>query len=262
MLCCKHSKTFVLLICLLVVGCAPRIKPPAGTVVDPAVGEALISDWRMKSAEIFSVQGIARARIQSPERGTTLSQVVLAEQPDRFRAETLSPFGTPLLTLAANGERLGVLALNQNTFYQGAASLENLARFTRLPIKAADLVGLLLYKVPVFSGQSLVVQRDEGDWQVTVSLPDRRQELFFDSDRQLVAAHYYRDDQLFLKIGFARIGALVRDFPARFYVELPEFSISAELDFTELAINRTFLPGIFRLEPPAGVKVVDLDGPL
>ena len=35
----------------------------------------------------------------------------------------------------------------------------------------------------------------------------------------------------------------------------------ASLDFSELATNREFLPGIFRLEPPAGVMIYDLDDP-
>ena len=248
-----------LILLFLLTACAPKSQP-GWSPVDRAEGQSLLKKWSALSEEVSSVQGMARAKVSSPQQSGGGTQVVLAELPDHFRAETLSPFGTPLLLLAANGSELGVLMPTQNLFYAGQASPENLARFTRMPLKPEDLVKLLLYRPPLITEKvAATYQLSEGGWLVELRNPARSQQLWFNAERQLTGVEYFDRDQLFLKVSYRRIGEQVSGFPAEYEIELPEFETTAFLRFNEQAVNREFLPGIFRLKAPAGARVVDLD---
>ena len=132
------------LLLLALSGCATLPRELSATPAGQEVGHSLLDDWLTRRGQYSTVQGVAKVRVQTAERTVTGTQVILAEAPDRLRAETLSPFGTPLLLLAADGTELGVLLPGDNLFYQGRATPENIGRFTRLPFRLADLVGILL----------------------------------------------------------------------------------------------------------------------
>jgi outer membrane lipoprotein-sorting protein len=247
------------LLLALLSACVPLAITPSGVKVDDQTGTTLLEEWQQRAAQVFAVQGIANAKVSTPERNVSGTQVVLAERPDHFRAESLSPFGTPLLTLAANGDQLSVLLPAQNVFYTGSASAENLGRFTRLPLKPVDLVDLLLYRAPLITARRRTTYAlHEGGWQVTLNGALRRQELVFDAERRLVDVRYFERDTLFLRIGYQNFDELVANFPAQFIIEVPEFATTARLAFTELAINRTFQPGIFHLKAPDGATIYNL----
>lgn len=245
---------------LMMAACAPRPVGPQRLAVDQEVAGRLLEAWRQRSAANISLQGIASARVETADGNFSGTQVLLAERPNLFRAESLSPFGTPLLILAANGDRLGVLLPTRNLFYTGAATAENLGRFSRLPLVPEDLVDLLLYRPPLLTDRvEAGYALPDGGWQLVLIAGERRQELFFDPAERLVRVLYAKGGRTLLEARYRAIGALVDDFPAEFAIDVPEFATRARLKFSELAINRSFQPGIFRLEPPAGAQVRELD---
>jgi hypothetical protein len=231
-----------------------------GQPVSRNLGETLLADWMTRGGEVHSMQGMARVKVKSSGRSVSGSQVVLVAQPARVRAETLSPFGTPLLLLATDGTDLGVLLPTENVYYRGAASAENLARFTRMPLRPEDLVKVLLYKTPILDFSDMEVYGlAAGGWQISLSAGERHQELLFNLSRQLVVARYYQGDALQLQVTYDRFTEDTAGFPQKFVVELPLLETVASLDFNELAINRVFLDGIFRLKQPNGAQVILLD---
>ena len=176
---------------LVLSGCATLPVSQPGTLAAGETGRTLLAEWLQRSAQPQSVQGVAKVRVQTPQRTLNGTQVIVAGAPDQLRAETLSPFGTPLLVLAANGTQLAVLLPGGNLFYHGQATPENLGRFTRLPLRLADLVGILLSRPPLLTYQQLdAFALADGGWRIELEAGQRRQLLHFDAALRLVEVHY------------------------------------------------------------------------
>jgi len=246
-----------------VAGCATLPVHQPGVAVAEDVGRALLHDWLATSRRHDTLQGVAKVRVQTAERSVSGTQVLLVERPDRLRAEMLSPFGTPLLVVAADGRDLGVWLPGENLYYSGSATPENLSRFTRLPLHAADLVDILLARPPVMAHRQLTAfSLPAGGWRVELSAGTRTQQLLFDGERQLREVRYLQGEELQLQLVYADTGPAPQALPRRIDLELPGEKVRASLTFTELATDRSPRPGIFTLAVPAGAAVVRLDTPV
>jgi outer membrane lipoprotein-sorting protein len=250
----------------LLVSCVPVRPKLVGEPVSRSFADGLMQEWYENSAWVTSVQGLAKIKVHTSEKSLTGTQVVLAEKPNRLRAEILSPFGSPLLLLAADGKKLGVSLPSRNIFYTGEATAANLGRFVQIPLRLTDLISVLLYQPPmiaVLSEEAFALQ--EGGWLLVRYSALRRQELTFNHARHLVEVSYYKQDEfykpdkLFMKINYGRFSEDGDHFPQLFNIELPEAKTTASLKFSDLETNGTLRPGIFQLTPPKGATVVSLD---
>jgi len=260
----RYASFFKLLLSVvllvLLAGCASVRPKQVGEQVSQSFATGLMQEWSANSARVSSVQGLARVKVRTPDKTMNGTQVILAEKPNRLRAETLSPFGSPLLLLAADGEKLGVLLPSQNLYYTGAATPENLGRFVRIPLRPDDLVRVLLYQPPMINAWSEeAFELQEGGWLLIRNGSPRRQELLFNPLRQLVEVNYFDRDNLLLKIAYGKFTEEGLSFPHFFSIEIPEQKTTASLEFSDLETNGVLRPGIFQLTPPAGVTVISLD---
>jgi outer membrane lipoprotein-sorting protein len=250
---------FALALCLLS-GCATLPASQPGTLAAAETGQTLLAEWLRRSAEPQSLQGVAKVRVQTAQRTLNGTQVLLVGAPDRLRAETLSPFGTPLLVLAANGKDLAVLLPGDNLFYRGRANPENLGRFTRLPLRLADLVGILLSRPPLLSYQRLdAFALADGGWRIELEDGQRRQLLHFDASLRLLDVHYLAAGELQLRLAYGDYAEAEDNLPRRIDLELPLQQTRASLLFNELQADPQLLPALFVLEPPRGATVIGLD---
>ncbi len=207
--------------------------------------------------EIRTLRGLAKVKVANDEEQGTVSQVLLAEYPDHLRAETLSPFGSPLLVLASDGRDLEVLLAGAGRFLRGPASVENLQRFTRLPLRLTDLVGLLLYRVPVFPSErdELGSGGPDGYLLVLQGPPPRRQEFSFDRALRLSGAAYFRDDELLLRVDYREFREGSPLFPGTVDLSMPQQHLTAILSFSMVDLNADLPAERFHLTPPPGVAV-------
>jgi hypothetical protein len=231
---------------LVLSGCATLPASQPGTLAAGETGRTLLAEWLRRSAEPQSLQGVAKVRVQTPARTLNGTQVILAGAPDRLRAETLSPFGTPLLVLAANGTELAVLLPGDNLFYHGRATPENLGRFTRLPLRLA-------YQ------QLNAFTLADGGWRIELEAGQRRQFLRFDAALRLLEVHYLTAGELQLRLAYGDYAEAGDHLPRRIDLELPLQQTQARLLFDELELDRQLLPALFTLEPPPGATVIGLD---
>jgi len=247
-----------LLLPLLLAACATRPLPPAEV---PLASAAMLLERLSETAAAFaSLEGIARLKIDTGERSQTVTEVLIAEKPDRLRLETLNPFGfgQPLVLMATDGRQIDVLVPGEGKLYRDEVSLANLQRMTRLPLQLTDLVHLLLYQVPVIGHERRTVESLEAG-AVLLTLygaEGRRQELCFDSMLRLVAAAYYRDDELLLKVGYGEFTGEVRPFPTTASLLMPAAKTTATVAFSEVRTNMAIPPERFRLTPLPGVQVL------
>lgn len=260
---CRHfAFAFVTLITWLTVvlgGCATVKVPLAESPAPEAEGEALLAMWLERGEALQALQGLAKVKVKTPQGSVTGTQVVIAARPDRLRVEALSPFGTPLLAMASDGRQLTVMLPGENLYYTGAATTENLTRFTGVPLAPTVLVDILFWQPPLVAFREISVFRTgAGGWRIVLKAGAERQELVFDAATRLEQVRYFSGDALQLAVdyaGFDQAPAL----PRQIRLEQPPLALLASLDFSELTVNQPQPEGRFHLPPPAGSQVVSLD---
>lgn len=248
------------LLVIFLTSCAP-VGHRLGEPLSRDLADGLMQGWLANTAHVTSLQGLASFKVKAPLNSLNGSQVIVAAKPDRLRAETLSPFGAPLLLLAADGETLGVLLPAQNLYYTGAASPANLDLFVHIPLRLADLIDVLLYQPPLLEAwkeEAFTLQ--EGGWLLVRHATLRRQELRFNLHRQLVEVTFYDSNDLVMRVSYGQFAELEGRFPQRLEVEIANKKTTVSLEFSDLEINREPRPGIFSLTPPPGAKIVYLAG--
>jgi outer membrane lipoprotein-sorting protein len=240
---------------LLSSACAPRRPPPPPIPI--GMDQVLLQLLEEQRHAFHALEGMARVRLLSEGRSQSSSQVLFAQSPDRFRSEVLSPFGQPLLVIAADGRQLRVLVPGEGRFYLGEASAENLLRFTRIPLGFETLVPILLYQVPVLPHDDRVVYHGQGGgYRLTLFLAgERRQECDFDSDLRLTGATYLLDDEPLLRIGYGRFADHGQPFPQQISLEIPGES-EVLLNFSDLRTNIDIPAERFLLKAPPGTEVL------
>ena len=243
-------------------GCATLPPVPAAPAVRMADDGTLLKEWLSRAPGVRTLQGVAKARVQTPERSLSATQVVLVEAPDRLRTEALSPFGTPVLVMATDGRELAAMLPGEKLFYRGKPTPENLERFTRLSLRLPELVGILLYRPPMIAyRQASTWQLAPGGWRVDLETPPRRQEMFFDAERRLTEVRYLYQDELLLSLVYGDFRKEQDAIPGRVELALPQQGVRASLVYSELTLDQALRPGLFVLQPAEGMTTVALDEP-
>src|SRR5512145_482413 len=86
------------LLALLSTAACVRRAPPPELSADPS---ALLAQVERTQALVTRVRGEARVKVESPAGSGTVTQLLIAERPDRLRLDTLDFFGNPAAVLVA-----------------------------------------------------------------------------------------------------------------------------------------------------------------
>lgn len=249
---------FLLLIWIGLLSCCTTVAPPPVAPIESTEGLAdrLMSRVEANARAFEGLSGMAKIRINHPERKVNANQVLFVQKPDRFRAEILSPFGNPLLMTAANGEQLDAYVPSEGTFYRGDPSLENLQRFIPIPLRLSDLVHAMLYDPLLISFQERRILIDDEGYRLEL-LADKgvRQQIFFDGHTRLVRTGYYVDDELHMGIDYGNFTDSDPAFPLSIQIEMPLYRTEVSVSLRDIEVNPEIPAERFSLVPPAGVKI-------
>jgi outer membrane lipoprotein-sorting protein len=235
------------------------LRPELGPPVSSEFADALMQNWRDKAISINSIQGLAKIKLKAPLNNINANQVLLVERPNRLRAETLSPFGVPLLLLVADGEKMGALLPSQNIYYQGSSSPENLGAFVNLPLALSDLVSVLLYQPEMIEPwKKEFFTLKAGGWLLIHKGTLQRQEFIFNDMQELIEVSYFKENDLFLKVQYAEFSESENSYPKLLTLEIPEKYATITLEFSDVEVNGQIRPELFKIAPPASARVVYL----
>jgi len=243
--------------CLLLLHACAVAPPPK-----PVIGvdsRQLLDGLAENARRIQAVRGLAKVRVESPQRNLGATQVLLARKPAQLRTETLSLFGTPILLMASDGSRLQVLIPGQNRFYQGAASERNLRRFANLPMRLSDLVHLILYQVPLLPRVERLVSSPEGPSLWLSGDEGQRQELRFDNRLFLRRCVLSRQGETWLDVEYDDFQEDSR-FPRQIALHLPRQKVHLDVGFQRLELNPELDKKHFVLSRPEGARLIELPG--
>lgn len=253
------KRLFLPVLLLCVAACAPTTRPISAP---PDLEGTLLERLHDRQDKFSSLEGFARVRVENPERNVSATQVLLAEKPGKLRSEILSPFGTPMMLIATDGEVLTAYVPSEGQFYRGEASDANIRRLLRVPMRLEDLVDILLYDLPVDDYDDARAGVEDGSrFLLTLEGKDgARQEVLFDRDLQLVGARYLVERDVLLEVDY---GFFSRDtgFPEEITVRMPQYETTMSVDFSKVESNVAIPVERFLLSPPPGVEVSPIPEP-
>jgi hypothetical protein len=243
--------------------CHPRTPPP-DLSLDPA---ALLAEVRSAQLKVASVQGRARVSVDTDDGGGGTEQYLVAERPGRVRLEAHDFFGNVVLLLAVEQGHLALYDARARTFYRGAATPAHLARLLPIPITPEELVTLACGSAPLLDGAPTGAEPGDGRVALTLRRGDEVQRLEIGPGAVILASRLSRGEggrevpdglQADFSVHRTRAGLRV---PTDVAARVPAARVAFTLHWRELEVNGKVDPALFRLEPPAGARVVDLDAP-
>lgn len=241
----------------LAAGCVRA--PPPDLSRDPA---GLLEQVRSAQSRVRSIRGAARISVESRVQSGSFDAWLAAEKPERVRIEALDFFGNPAAVLVARRGHFSLLDLKARVYYRGEATPENLARLLPVSVPVADLATMLCGSAPLVGSAAAAVP--DGDAMRLDLLGNEGREVLWIGEGATVRAASWEP-----RAGSASSSWRVTfdAFRASGGMELP-----AEADLRSAAgqvtlhwesgaeVNLTANAAIFSLEPPAGVRIVDVEG--
>ncbi len=171
-----------LAIILITAGCAPFITKPEKTVSPRA--EELLDRINAINACMTASKGIGTISFQTRQAMPDMRFAWLCNLPDKIRLELLAPTGTPLLTLAADGDYCYFLPrTGQDRLRKKKATDINLERIISTPLTVSDAAHLLAGAIPLHEFDTAErIAMPDGDYilQLKRHWPGRTENIIFD----------------------------------------------------------------------------------
>ena len=245
-------------------GCPKRVETGRfGAAIDPK--EVLDLTSKVEGL-VLSIKGEGRLRVEAPGSKGSPQVFVAAARPAFLRFEVLGFFGQPEAILVSNGKTFALLQNDQRKYFRGPASPENISRLLPLVLPGVvlpgpELVSILLGAAPRGAAEDYSAQAlDDGQIVlVTLSGGQRSQKLWIRNTDDRVLKSEVRGpvsyDLLFEE--FQPAGAI--NFPHKITLFASSASGALELRYREVGVNVDLEPSLFKLTPPEGANVIELD---
>jgi hypothetical protein len=236
--------------------CVPRTPPP-DLSLEPG---PLLAQVKAASGIVARVQGEARLRVEAPGQKGAAPAFVAAERPDRLHVEVLDFFGNPAAVLVTSGGRLAIYDRRARTFYQGAATAANVARLVPLPLEPERLVALLL-GAPPLDGEPASAEPGRGYVTLVLRDPPRSTELRVGPRAAIERATFRGERDLpDHEVRYRSfVDLLGGRFPTEVAISAESAAVRIELVWKEPDLTAPVEGSLFRMEPPSGARLVDLD---
>ncbi|HSN91045.1 MAG TPA: DUF4292 domain-containing protein [Anaeromyxobacteraceae bacterium] len=254
------SRAGALALALSAASCVPRAPPP-DLSLDPA---QLHSQVERTRAGVRSVQGEARVRIESDAFSGTVRQFLAAEKPDRLRLEALDFFGNPAVVLVTEGGRLGLYDARERVFYRGEATAENLSRLVPVALAPRDLVTILCGSAPLLPGTPARAEPGRGVVRLSLESEEAVQWLEVGPGAAVASSRVRgRGGERLAGAPDLAFRAFRTEggapFPGEIRLSSQDPAVEVRLEWRSVEPNVEADGSLFRLEPPRGARVVELD---
>lgn len=248
---------FILLVLLVLLsGCAGSKLP-----LPPApAAEVLLHKLFENSVRWQQLDAAAEVGMDKNGHYLSTNQYLLLEKPDRLRVDVLTFFGQLALQLSVDQDEMQIF-LNTTIpgqYYKGPASDELLARLTRLPLRASELIRLLLYDPPQSSYQNARIEVKEDRYLLRLLTDGGEQQFAFDALLQLRRCVYARSGAPLLIVEYNDVKE--DGFPRRVRIQIPRQQTIVNIRFSELKFNQPTKTGRFVIKRPANAVPLQLPG--
>lgn len=241
------------------VGCPDRFVKPPDYSPDPA---PLLAAVRARGEAIQTLSAELTIEVWRARSRVRLNQLVLVQRPDKLRIDSLSPFDQPVSTLVSDGQTLSIYSLEEQRFYRGAATPENLVRLVPIRLEPAELGALLRGEVPIIAHRESTVTwvGDTGRYRLDLEGEGQRQRVEFEPEaRRVTETRVWRGERL---VYVARLGDYsgteLTAVPRRMRFEAAGDDLRIDLSVKAHRVNRDLPEGAFELTVPRGIAIEPL----
>lgn len=235
---------FIILLCVL----SSCIKQPLQPTT-PVVDNVEMLQWiQMRQFQHQSLSALAQVKMTQNGKSWSTTQALLVETPNRLRIDMINFFGQLLVQLSVNGPQLNAYVPRDQIHYVGMPTLDNIQRFTGLPLPITDLVALLLGKMPFGVLETAQVTAwEKGLIFSTAAGVDYR--VAFDGQRVIDLLYSVNNTTVYhVKYGPYRDDA---NYPQQIELQAPMSDIDIVVRFDEIELNPIFSEQQFDLVLPA-----------
>jgi outer membrane lipoprotein-sorting protein len=233
------------------------------TKLDPVEGSALLQDVDGLQSHMTQVKGSARVAVSAKEGSGEVGAFIAARAPGEVHLELLDFFGSPSQVLVADGQTFGLYQRDKATYFHGSASAASVSRLLPVNLSADDLVAILLGRTPRLPGAPTAVVPDtEADaYRVTLVDGARKQTLWIHPASKRVMRSVLEGPGGY-ELLFERM-VTTKGLPFARKVTYTDRSTTVVLRWSEddLELDGKLDPALFKVSPPAGARVVEVDGP-
>jgi len=254
----------LLLVCALAMGCGPKR-------VSRAEAIKVVDDLRTQPIP-RSLQARFQIKVGSESASGSTTGAMVTHMPDKFRLEILTPLGTPMITVASNGQAIHAWSQQKATFFRGDDAHKVLGELTGGAVDMTDVLRLLTGGLPLEDAPVLATEAREDGVLVVLGAPGNvRVRALIAPKKRLVrrvdigvapSADSTEIAELYAVFDIhdhMRIDG--SHYPEEMLVELPPVGWTLELTFhtwDELGV----IPDVFDIEPPPNASVEDLESTL
>ncbi len=253
----KHAWLLAIAVAGVLSGCPKRLDfGPEGEIENP---EALLRLIAEAEAKVVAVVGETRVRVDTPEVKGAFSMFAAVSRPALIHLEPLDFFGRPQAVLVVQGEQFGLYQAEDNRYYTGPASPQNVSRFLPIALSAQELTLVLLGATPRIQHQRADLRSDEGCacYVLTLHQGEVSQELQVHPNKYRVQRSRIRGTRAY-DLEFGELTLDERAFPRRAILTAPTANVRVDLRFTDVQLNEAPDLTMFELSPIEGAEVVEV----
>lgn len=196
-----------------------------------------------------TLSALAQVKITKKNKKWSTTQVLLIDNPNRLRIDILNFFSQLMLQMSVDGPRLAAYVPAEKTHYFGTSTLDNIQRFTGLPIPITDLIALLLEKLPPAVLETAQISAWEKGLLLGVA-PGVEYQLEF-KEKRVVSVIYRVNSYVVYHVEYGAFNE-GSDFPQQIELRVPMNDVVVKLRFTDVELNPVLKPSQFELILPSG----------
>jgi outer membrane lipoprotein-sorting protein len=245
------------LICLS--ACGGVIPRPTDFSDDSA---RLLASVERRGLAVKSISGELKTEVWQGSKRVKAKQLIAADPQGRLRIEVLSPFGSPVMTLVSDGSRLMIYAAEEQRFFIGPSTPENMARLIPIKLGPEELAGVLRGAMPLIPHGSAKVDWNtkSGRYRLHLVGDERQQTVEFEPKHfRVTSIRTYVGKTLIYKATFGDYsGTTDAIIPRRILFEIPDDDLRVDMTIIDHRLNPVLPDAAFHLTPPRGIPVESL----
>jgi outer membrane lipoprotein-sorting protein len=245
---------------LLSAGCARISAPQVEEIPGQELSTAQMLEIMERSYAHVSLQALAEVRLRRGDDKQRSTQALHVQAPYQLRAEVYNFMGQMLVMLTANGADLEAYVPSRNTLYRGMATRGRMERFAYVPLMPADMVALLLQRLP--PGVLQLSQVQKGGRNILRFIVSAQQEYIVQFDAERVQRIMYLElGQEVFSIAYAATPTVEGEtiFPHHMSLAMPLQDLELDIELEDVQLNPTLEPDLFEIEERTGVDTVPLE---
>lgn len=194
----------------------------------------------------------------------TVEELIIVEKPSSLRIEAFSPIGQPLLYLTTDGNTFEALIPSENRLYRGTVSSKRFSALFPFCTGIGKIIPLITGEITWTDEKGLSTQYSPRDnaYVISEDLPEGSRRLYwidpfhFATTRAIELDHVRNTRWEVLFARFRKRDGI--HFPSD--VEFRDVGSGRRMKahLLEWEINPSLKKGLFRLDAPRGVQIIDL----